>query len=280
MLALCGLKAYVGRAAESLRAVFREGEPRVIEGAGRDRPDGAPRAAIMNEGFQFLDIILFAMVAAFLVLRLRSVLGRRTGHQPRPPDNMTPRRTEPEPEGNVIELPDRTGEHAESPADTGLADAPGSGERSPLEAGLTQIQIADPSFKREEFLGGARSAFEMVVHAFAVGDTGTLRSLLNDDVFENFQTAIGDRLKAGQTLETTVIGIKSAEVIEAAMHGRNAVVTVKFVSEQVNVTRDTAGNAVDGDPNQVTDVIDIWTFSRNTRSRDPNWKLVETRSPN
>ena len=225
----------------------------------------------MNEGFQFLDIILFAMIAAFLVLRLRSVLGRRTGHQSRPPDNMTQKPQDSDAEGNVIELSDRTG--TEQEADPAI-------EQDPLVAGINQIRAADNSFEPQEFVNGARGAFEMIVHAFATGDTGTLRALLNDEVMENFQQAIQSRLEAAETLETTVIGIKTAEILEASMTGRNAIVTLKFVSEQVNVTRDTEGNVIEGDPNQVTDVTDIWSFSRNTRARDPNWKLVETRSNN
>jgi len=232
----------------------------------------------MNEGFQFLDIILFAMIAAFLVLRLRSVLGRRTGHQSRPPDNMTQRRKDSDAEGNVIELSDRTS--ADCDDDGEPDEAEDDVEQDPLAAGINEIRRADPSFDPAEFATGARSAFEMVVHAFATGDSGALRLLLNDEVYENFQQAIRSRLEAKETLETTVIGIKSAEMIEAAMDGRDAVVTVKFISEQVNVTRDTEGNAIEGDPNQVTDVTDIWTFARSTRSRDPNWKLAETRSNN
>ena len=145
---------------------------------------------------------------------------------------------------------------------------------------LTQIQIADNAFNPGEFVGGARSAFEMIVHAFATGDTGTLRNLLSDDVFDNFSSAIKARLEAAETLETTVIGVKSVDIIDARLDGRQAFVTVKFVSEQVNVTRDAEGHVIDGDPNHVSEVTDLWTFSRNTRSRDPNWKLVETRSPN
>ncbi len=234
----------------------------------------------MNEGFQFFDIILFAMVAAFLVLRLRSVLGRRTGHQPRPPDNMTQRRMDSDSEGNVIELPDRSGADR-----TGVEDADEDAAEDveiagldPLAAGLKRIRAADPSFDAGDFAAGARSALELIVHAFATGDTGTLRSLLNDEVYENFQQAITSRLQAAETLETTVIGIKTAEILEASMSGRNAIVAVKFVSEQVNVIRDAEGGVIDGDPNHVADVTDIWTFSRNTRSQDPNWKLIETRS--
>ena len=228
----------------------------------------------MKDG-SFLDIILFAMVAAFLVLRLRHVLGRRTGHQQRPRDASARPQQETENEGNVIELSDRTG--AADSAEKLAAEAESD---DPLVAGVAQIRLADPSFDAEEFIGGARAAFEMIVHAFATADSGTLRSLLSDEVAENFQNAIKARLEAGETLETTVISIKSASMIEAEMRGRHAMVTVKFVSEQVNVTRDTEGRVIDGDPNQVTDITDIWTFSRNSRARDPNWKLIETRSLN
>lgn len=231
----------------------------------------------MNDGFQFLDIILFAMVAAFLVLRLRSVLGRRAGRQDRPRDVSAKRRKESEGEGNVIELADRT-DRADGDAPEDVASDAESDD--PLVAGIARIRLADPNFDVDQFAAGARSAFEMVVHAFATGDSGTLRSLLNEEVAENFQNAITERLEAGETLETTVISIKSTDVIEAEIDGRQAALTVKFVSEQVNVTRDTEGRVIEGDPNQVTDITDIWTFARNTRGRDPNWKLIETRSSN
>jgi predicted lipid-binding transport protein (Tim44 family) len=219
----------------------------------------------------FLDIIFFAMVAAFLILRLRNVLGRRTGHQSKPRDLVTRGRREEEAPGRVIELPDRN--RKSPPAETVAAE-------DKVGAGLTQIQIADSSFEAESFLNGARAAFEMIVHAFATGDTGTLRSLLSDEVFASFQAAIKARLDKGETLETTVVSIKSAEILEAGLQGRIANVTIKFVTEQINVTRDTAGNAVEGDPNRVSEVTDLWTYARDTRSRDPNWKLVETRSSN
>lgn len=231
------------------------------------------------EGFQFLDIIFFAMIAAFLVFRLRSVLGRRTGHQSRPPDNMSQRSQEAEREANVIELPDRSAANDEPDFDDDADFEPAEPE-DPLARGLSRIRAADPDFDPAAFEEGARAAFEAIVHAFATADTGTLRALLNDEVFENFEHAIRQRLDAAETLETTVVGIKSAEIVEAEMSGRNALVTVTFISEQVNVTRDADGEAIEGDPAQVTDVTDIWTFARNTRSRDPNWKLIETRSSN
>ena len=229
----------------------------------------------MNEGFQFLDIIFFAMIAAFLVLRLRSVLGRRNSNQPPPRDDNTPREQDSEADGNVNDITDRA-----TRVDTDRMAPETDLSNDPLAAGLAQIQDADSSFDPKEFAGGARSAFEMIVTAFAIGDMSTLKHMLSDDVLDNFQTALQQRLEAQETLETTVISIKSADVIEAEMRGKSAVVTIKFVSEQVNVTRDTEGHVVDGDPNQVTDVTDIWTFARSVRSRNPNWKLIETRSPN
>ena len=226
----------------------------------------------MGDGF--LDLILFAMIAAFLVFRLRSVLGRRTGHERPPPDPQNEQPGEPPSKDNVIELSDRTGlvENDETLAAEDSDD--------PLIAGVAQIRSADSNFSPEEFCEGAGTAFEMVVQAFAAGDLKTLRSLLNDEVYDNFSAAVKQRQEAKEELETTVISIKNADLLEARLEGRMAFVTVKFLSEQVNVTRDKSGEVVDGDPTQVTDVTDIWTFARNTRARDPNWTLVETRSSN
>jgi predicted lipid-binding transport protein (Tim44 family) len=229
----------------------------------------------MGEGFQFLDIILFAMIAAFLVFRLRGVLGRRTGHQRRPPDMVSRRRQESANNDNVVDLPDRG-----AGADDESFETEADDDDDPIAAGLAKIRAADGSFDAEEFMAGTRAAFEMILQAFVDGDTKTLRSLLNDEVFENFSAAIEEREQASETLEKSVIGIKSTDLLEARMSGRTAFVTIKFVSEQVNVTRDKDGEAIDGDPNHVANVTDIWTFARNTRARDPNWTLVETRSPN
>ena len=223
----------------------------------------------MDGGFPFFDIIIFAAIAAFLVLRLRNVLGRRTGHQAPPErDPFRPRPVEEQPSDKIVHLPDRSVD--ERPPE----------DESPLGAGLTQIKVADPSFDEAGFLNGAKMAFEMILSAFARGDTDALRPLLSNEVYEDFAGAIKARRDANHTLETTLVGIKAADLIEAEMQGRTAFVTVKFVSEQVNVTRDSDGRVVDGDASHVADVTDIWTFARNTRSRDPNWTLVATSSPN
>ncbi|MCC7271482.1 MAG: Tim44 domain-containing protein [Alphaproteobacteria bacterium] len=226
----------------------------------------------MSSGFQLFDIILFAMIAAFLVLRLRSVLGRRTGNERRPTDALgVPAR---ESDANVIALPPRAPEaeveDIAPPKDVSPADA---------GAGITQIRVADPTFDPDGFVEGARSAFEMIVGAYARGDSDALRPLLNDTVFTQFAGAIRERETQKQTLETTVVAIRGAEIAEAHMEGRTAFVTVKFASDQINVVRDAAGTVVEGDPGRTTEVVDLWTFARNTRSRDPNWLLVATGAP-
>jgi len=233
----------------------------------------------MGSGFQALDIILFAMIAAFIVLRLRAVLGRRTGHERRRPDPLThgpADRQESRDKDKVIELPNR----ADKKPDADFEATAEADTDDPVAAGLTQIRIADSGFDPQQFLAGAQAAFEMIVQAFAAGDVKTLRNMLNDEVYDRFSGAVSDREKAGEALETTLIGIKNADIVEARVDGRTAFVTVKFVSEQVNVTRDKGGAVVDGDPNHVAQIVDIWTFARNTRARDPNWTLVETRSSN
>ena len=215
-------------------------------------------------------VLIFAMIAAFLVYRLRSVLGRRTGEERQRPNPFTARpNNQPD---NVVPLPNR----AERPVPNA---APSPDEPVSLAAALDQIKAADPSFDEKYFLQGARGAFQMIVEAFAKGDTATLRPLLSDEVYDNFARAVRERQSAGETLDTRIERIADADVVEARLDGRTALVTVKFVSEQMNVVRDSAGAVVDGDPNAVVEAVDVWTFARNTRAGDPNWALVETRTP-
>ncbi len=236
----------------------------------------------MDEGSSLINIILFAAIAAFFVLRLRGVLGKRTGHDKRKADPFSPRETAEDEDDKVISLPDRSkGAGAEETAEQAAeATADADAAASPLAAGLHQVKRADKSFDEDQFVEGARTAFEWVIDAFAQGDAKTLRPLLSNDVYGDFSGAIAERESAGQVLETTLVGITDAQIIEAELQGRTAFVTIKFVSEQVNVVRDSDGEVVEGDPNHGTKITDIWTFARNTRSRDPDWTLVATRSPN
>jgi predicted lipid-binding transport protein (Tim44 family) len=226
----------------------------------------------MSEGFAYIDILFFAMVAAFIALRLRSVLGRRTGQQRRRELGNTRPNGAGDKADNIVSLPDRA---AGAEIDAGIADL-ADGD---VKVGLTQIRLADRQFDLGGFLGGARGAFEMIVEAYAADDKAALRPLLADDVFEGFAGAIDQRQAAGQTLETQLIALRDATVVAAAMHGARAQIGIRFTSEQVNVVRDGAGNVLEGDPTNAEEVIDIWTFERDSGSRDPNWNLIETRTP-
>ena len=231
----------------------------------------------------FLDIVLFAAVAGFLILRLRSVLGRRNGTEDaerwraRPPER-TIERAEQMPD-NVAQFPG-TKPPAEPTAESAneIAGVDATGNPA-LRKGIDDIRRADRNFDPPGFVEGAKAAFEMIVLAFAQGDTTTLKPLLAPDVFGGFETAIKDRLAAKQTLETTLVGIRAAEIVGAVLEGRNALVTVKFITEQVNVTRDADGNVVDGEASKVLRLTDQWTFQRDTGNRDPNWILVRTEEP-
>ncbi len=230
----------------------------------------------MGEGFQFIDIIFFAMIAAFLVLRLRSVLGRRDGHESQLRDRFKTHQDD-QSDDNVVELPDRS---EPSIGEDGSEDTPLDAyeDDEQLFRGLSKIMETDPRFQPEEFLSGSRMAFELILGAYAQGDSETLKPLLSPEVYANFAQAIRDREQAGETLEDTLVGIKSADIVEAYVENKTANINVKFVSEQINATRDENGDVVDGDPNAVVKGVDFWTFARHTKSSNPNWTLIATSS--
>jgi predicted lipid-binding transport protein (Tim44 family) len=228
------------------------------------------------DNMAIMDILLFAAVAIFLVLRLRSILGRRTGAEDaerwkrQPPEPYAVKRAE-QVQDNVTPFPGAA-RPAEAPAKISMTDPA-------LQAGLDDIRRADPDFLPDEFVQGARGAFEMILMSYAQGDTQTLKPLLAPEVYEGFAGAIKARQAAKQTLETTLVGIRSADIVGLRMAGRMAEVTVKFVTEQVNVLRDADGKPVDGEAASVQKLTDLWTFSRDTRNRDPNWLLIRTEEP-
>jgi predicted lipid-binding transport protein (Tim44 family) len=215
---------------------------------------------------ELLDIVLIA-VAGFLLFRLYTVLGRRTGHE-RPPQDAY--RLQPNPEApaapaaedNVVSLPGAKAAPA-NPAD-------------PVARGILDIRLADRNFEPEHFLSGARQAYEMIVTAFANGDRAGLRPLLSDEVFHAFDGSIAARESAHEHTAFTFVGFKDAKIVEAALKARIAEVTVAFGAQFISATLSEAGAVVEGDAKTVRDVTDVWTFSRDTRARDPNWTLVAT----
>ncbi|HEY3911169.1 MAG TPA: Tim44/TimA family putative adaptor protein [Stellaceae bacterium] len=220
--------------------------------------------------FQYFDIILFAMIAAFLVLRLRSVLGRRTGNERR--RELFARRAAPaadKPNTEKLPIPVNPGKSAAAAA---LADKPAP----PAADGIDRIRRADDGFDPARFLEGVRAAFELIVAAFARGDKEALRPLLSDEVYGPFAQTIDERAVAKETLETRDLRLDRAEIVEADLVGRTARVTVRLVSHQINVTRAMDGAIVDGDPERPIEKTDYWSFARDTRSADPNWLLVAT----
>jgi predicted lipid-binding transport protein (Tim44 family) len=233
----------------------------------------------MRDVFDIYTIIFLAL-AVFIFLRLRSVLGQRTGRERPPIDPYSAREAaRAAPTDNVVTLPGRapdpvqkSSEPAE-PADRwkGIAEAGSS-----LAAGLDAVAHDDPKFDAKHFLTGGRAAYEMIVTAFATGDRRQLKNLLGREVYDGFEAAIREREQRGEKVETRFVSIDAADIIGAEMRGRTAQITVRFVSQLVSVTRDRAGAVIDGNPDGVTDVTDVWTFARDISSRDPNWKLVAT----
>ncbi len=221
----------------------------------------------MGDFQQYFDIILFALIAGFLVLRLRSVLGRRTGNERRRDAFMRRAAPVPEKAGAAVK-PDQ----AAAPVAAGAESADG------VAGGLDKIRRADPGFDPSHFIEGARSAFEMIVTAFAKADKATLRSLLSDEVEQRFASAIDERAGARETLETRIERLDSVDIVAAELSGRTARVTLKLISHQINVTRAVDGSVVDGDPEHPIEKTDYWTFARDIRSADPNWALVATGS--
>jgi predicted lipid-binding transport protein (Tim44 family) len=236
----------------------------------------------MRDVFDIYTIIFLAL-AVFIFLRLRSVLGQRTGRERPPYDPYSAREPVRPASDKVVALPNRTAEAAAAkgaePAEPvepaarwkGVAEA-----GSPVAAGLDAIATAEQGFDAKHFLTGARAAYEMIVNAYAGGDRRTLKNLLAREVYEGFEGAITEREKRGETVESRFVSIDEAEITAAEMRGRSAHVTVRFQSKLVTATRDKNSNVIDGSADKVTDVTDVWTFARDVSSRDPNWKLVAT----
>jgi predicted lipid-binding transport protein (Tim44 family) len=232
----------------------------------------------MNESA--LEILFFAAIAAFIAFRLYSSLGRRTGNE-RPPfdpinqrERIDARRPAPSAsDDNVIPLP-RARDAVRPVPKMGVMSKIEPG--SVLARGLESIQEADRGFDPDIFIGGAKVAHEMIAQHFAQGDCKALKPLLADDVYSSFETAIQARVVAGHRVDFSFVGLKEANIEEAGLRGRLAEITVKFVSELISATRDAAGAVIEGAAGVVREVTDVWTFARDTRSSDPNWKLVAT----
>ncbi len=226
--------------------------------------------------------IIFLALAVFIFLRLRSVLGQRTGSE-RPPFDRAARDIARGGNDNIVPLPGTIIDQAPlapTAEPVPVADrwkgvaAPDSA----LATGLNEIAASDPSFDAQHFLSGAKSAYEMIVLAFANGDRRALKDLLSSEVYDGFEAAIRGREQRVEKVETRFASIDKAELVSAGVRDRTAQLTVRFISQMISVTRDKNGAVIDGNPEKLTDVTDVWTFARDVSSRDPNWKLIGTES--
>ena len=227
--------------------------------------------------------IIFLALAVFIFLRLRSVLGQRTGRERPPYDPYSARdaAVRSPATDKVVTLPQRPAE----PASTRPVEVtPPSADRwkgvadsgSSTASGLDAIVAADPSFDVKHFITGARAAYDMIVTAFAEGDRRQLRNLLSREVYDGFDAAITEREGRGETAETRFVSIDGSTIASAELRARTAQITIRFVSKLISATRERSGNVIEGNAEKVTDVTDVWTFARDISSRDPNWKVVAT----
>lgn len=235
----------------------------------------------MEDFFDIPTLIVIGL-AIIVLVRLRSVLGTRTGNERTPLERRAPAAKPATSEEKVVPLRPRA---AEAPADGNAErralklaaeiEAAAQGNTT-LSSGLKAIADADPNFSPKSFVEGAKQAYEMIVTAFATGDRKTLKNLLEKDVYDGFERAIADREAASHKIDFTFVGLPKVEISEAELDRRDARVTMRFNAEVVSATKDKDGTLVEGNSDQVQLIADEWTFARSTKSRDPNWKLVAT----
>lgn len=240
----------------------------------------------MDEFFDIPTLIVIG-IAIVVLFRLRSVLGTRTGNERSPVDRQreaaakAASKSTPKADDTVVPMRPRPAEAPREDNERRTRKLEAEIEQfahgdSAIATGLRAIAEADVNFTPKSFIEGGKAAYEMIVTAFAEGDRGTLRNLLEKDVFEGFEKAIKDREAAGHKIDFTFVGLPKVEITDAELDKRNALVTIHFDAEVVQATRDRDGNLIEGNADQVQTISDEWTFARNTKSRDPNWKLVAT----
>ncbi|WEX88732.1 Tim44/TimA family putative adaptor protein [Sinorhizobium garamanticum] len=227
--------------------------------------------------FDFITFF-FLIAAVVIFLQLRSVLGRRTGSERPPFDPYSPREVSKGPEGadngKVVQLPRRESAVEDESRYAAIDAVAKAG--TPLNGQLRALSDADRSFNPEDFVNGAKMAYEMIVMAFADGDRKTLKGLLSREVYEGFDAAISEREAKGEVVKSTFVGIEKADITHAEIKDNEENITVRIISQLISATYDKQGKLIDGDADSVAEVNDLWTFSRDIRSRDPNWKLIAT----
>jgi len=241
-----------------------------------------------------LFTLISLIVAVIVVLKLRSVLGRRTGDEEARVERYRAERARQasgaSDNGNVVAMPrrDRDAAAATPAPEVSQADVEERIRTYPsaeagARAGLIEIAKLDPAFEPEVFIRGAKQAYEMIVTAFAEGNRKLLKDLLSREVYDGFVRAISEREQRGEQVDQSFVGIDKADIMESELKGGIASITVRFVSQLISATRDKAGAIIGGDPQRIKEVTDIWTFSRDISTAkaraNPNWRLIATQSP-
>lgn len=217
----------------------------------------------MDGGFQYGDIIVIAAIAAFIILRYRAMLGEKTGRDvsdlPRPIKDLEP----------VIQLPER---------DILRSSEKKKEDKEPSQFAdqFSAMRAVDKDFSADEFLSGAKAAYEMVIEAYNEADHETLGMLLADPIYKEFKASLDANEKDGRKADTTLVAIVKAEIADAKLRGNKATIAVDFVSEQIPLVRDKSGAIVEGDASAQEAVEDQWVFERNLASSDPAWKVIDT----
>jgi predicted lipid-binding transport protein (Tim44 family) len=219
---------------------------------------------------QLLYILVLATVAGIILFRLYMVLGRRTGNERRPPERF-------ERVGGAAEQPQAAANQPVLLPDRSAHAGPAAPQPDdPVAQGLLDIKLADRSFDSDHFVEGARKAYEMIVNAFARGDRAALRPLLGDDVFHAFDQVIAKREAKKEKVEFTFVGFRETKITGANLNKPVADITLSFAAQFISATSNAEGQLIEGDPKAVRDVTDVWSFERNVRTSDPNWRLVAT----
>ncbi|WP_019220810.1 Tim44/TimA family putative adaptor protein [Bartonella senegalensis] len=225
---------------------------------------------------EFDIVLVLALVIMVVVfMQLRNVLGKRIGFEKPPFDpysGCSKKQIETETTDNIASFPHQANSQKNDFSEIDAIAAEGS----VLNEGLRALRRSDPHFSPQFFIKGAQVAYEMIVTAFAKGDRDQLKKLLSQDVFESFCAAIEQREKKQERVQFTFVGINKIEFVAAAMQEKEEFLTVRIVSEMISATYNEQGECIDGDPDAIVEIRDIWTFVRNSLSTDPNWKLFAT----
>lgn len=221
--------------------------------------------------------IIFALLAIFVVWRLKSVLGTRVDIERPPASGQGAPPAQPGEGGKVIRLPG-AGDHVGARKQQAAFDVSSFASTEKGRTGLAQVVAAEPGFDPARFVSGAKTAYEMIVNAFADGDKTTLGNLLSPEVYAGFAMAIDQRKAAGEQTSTKLVSIDEVDFVEGAVKNGNAQVSLRFSAKMITATRNSSGEVVQGDPDLVISTDDLWTFSRQIGSPDPTWRLIATES--